>query len=139
MEKYNLAKNKDNNNSTEVKGSGRKRQYTLAYKKKILAEAAACSKPGDIIALLRREGLASSTLHAWRIAEANGVLKSSRAVKRGPVAQLSDGQKARLDRLEKENYALKKRLERAEAIIDLQKKMAEIMGINIPENSGSKP
>ena len=70
MKKYNLAKNNDNNKSAEVKPKARKRQYTLAYKKKIVAEAVECKAPGELMALLRREGLASSTVHSWRVASA---------------------------------------------------------------------
>ncbi len=70
MERYNLSKNKDKNKSNEIEASSRKRQYSLAYKKKVLAMGAACKLPGELGSLLRREGLATSTLHAWRVAEA---------------------------------------------------------------------
>ena len=138
MKKYNLAKNNDNNKSAEVKPKARKRQYTLAYKKKIVAEAVECKAPGELMALLRREGLASSTVHSWRVASANGELRGSRSLSRGPAAALSNEQKAQLENLRKENAVLKNRLVRAEAVIDLQKKIAEVMSTNSTENSGSK-
>lgn len=137
MEKYNLSKNKDNK-SSEVEPSARKRQYSLAYKKKVVGLAAECKAPGELGALIRREGLASSTLHMWRVAEANGRLCASRKRKRGPEKSLSDEQREQLKKLEKENAALKKRLEQAEAIIDLQKKIAKILNLGAAEDSGSK-
>jgi transposase len=123
VKKYNLSKNMDKNKSSEIEASACKRQYSLAYKKSVLAKAAECRVPGEFGALLRREGLASSTLHAWRVAEANGRLCASRKHKRGPEKSLSDADKEQINRLEKENASLKKRLEQAEAIIDLQKKL----------------
>ena len=138
MEKYNLAKNKGNIKKGEVKAIARKRQYTLAFKKKILQQAAECKEPGSLMALLRREGLASSTLHSWRVAAANGELRSSRDCRRGPEKTLTDKEKADFQRLRKENAALKKRVERAEAIIDLQKKIAEVMNPSPTENNGDK-
>jgi transposase len=138
MERYNLSKNKDKNKSNEIEASSRKRQYSLAYKKKVLVMAAACKVPGELGSLLRREGLATSTLHAWRLAEANGRLCSSRKHKRGPDKSLSDNEKEHVKKLEKENASLKRRLEQAEAIIDLQKKIAKILSLGETENSGSK-
>lgn len=138
MEKYNLAKNRDKNNSSEIEASSRKRQYSLAYKKKIVAMAAACKAPGELGALLRREGLASSTVHLWRVAEANGTLCASRKRKRGPEKSLSDEKREQMKKLERENASLKKRLEQAEAIIDLQKKIAKILNLGATEDNGSK-
>lgn len=138
MEKYNLAKNMDKNKSSEIEASSRKRQYSLSYKKKVVAMAAECQAPGELGALLRREGLASSTVHMWRVAEANGSLCASHKGKRGPQKSLSDEQREHVKRLEKENVALKKRLDQAEAIIELQKKIAEILNLGVGENSGSK-
>ena len=138
MERYNLSKNKDKNKTSEIKPSARKRQYSLAYKKKILALASECRAPGELGALLRREGLATSTLYSWRVAEANNKLSSSRKHKRGPAKALSDEKKGELKRLEKENAALKRRLEQAEAIIDLQKKIAKILSLAPAESNGSE-
>jgi transposase len=138
MEKYNLSKNKDKNKSSEIEGSARKRQYSLAYKKKMVADAAQCRDPGELGALLRREGLASSTLHYWRVAEANGKLSASHKRKRGPERLFTDDQKDALKKLERENASLKKRLEQAEAIIDLQKKIAKILSLDSVEDSESK-
>jgi transposase-like protein len=137
MEKYNLSKNKDKIETTEIKAKARKRFHSLAYKKKILQKAGECSAPGELSALLRREGLSSSTLYNWRKAEANGSLRSSRGP-RGPKKALSDSKAKRFSDLEKENYKLKKRIERAEALLDLQKKIAIIMNIDLEKNEERK-
>ena len=128
----------DKNKSNEIEVSSRKRQYSLAYKKKIVAKAALCQAPGELGALLRREGLASSTFYQWRVAEANGQLCSSKKHKRGPEKLLRDGERERLKKLERENAALKRRLEQTEAIIDLQKKIAKILDLSPAEDIGSK-
>ena len=57
MEKYNLSKNIDKNRSNEIKASSQKRHYSLAYKRKVISKAALCKAPGEIAALLRREGI----------------------------------------------------------------------------------
>lgn len=128
----------DKNKSSEIEASPRKRQYSLAYKKKVVAMAALCQAPGELGSLLRREGLAASTLHQWRMAEANGRLCASKKRKRGPEQLLSDEERERLKKLEKENAVLKRRLEQTEAIIDLQKKIARILDLGPAENNGSK-
>ena len=127
------------NKSNEINVSPRKRQYSLDYKKKVLAKAALCQAPGELGALIRREGIASSTLHQWRVAEANGRLCASKKQKRGPEKLLSDEERERLKRLEKENALLKRRLDQAEAIIDLQKKIAKILDLGPVENNESRP
>ncbi len=128
----------DKNKSSEIAASHRKRKYSLAYKRKVVAMASECRAPGELGALIRREGLAASTLHMWRVAEANGRLCASNKRKRGPEKLLSDEERERLKRLEKENTALKRRLEQAEAIIDLQKKIAKILDLSSAEDNGSK-
>jgi transposase len=139
VEKYNLSKNLDKNKSSEIKASPGKRRFSLAYKKKVLAMAAECKAPGELGALLRREGLSSSTVHVWRVAEANGTLCASSKRKRGPEKLLSDEKREQLKKLEKENASLKKRLEQAEAIIDLQKKIAKILDLGPADDSENKP
>ena len=138
MGKYNLLKDKEKASSTEVLPAPKKKTYSLAYKKKILSKARECKAPGELAALLRREGLSSSTVHGWRVAEANGELRASRALSRGPRKALSDKQSKKLKELERENYRLKKRLERAEALIDLQKKIAAIMSEDSVKKEESK-
>lgn len=110
----------------EVPAKVRRRQFTAAYRLRILKEADACTKHGALGALLRREGLYSSHLVNWRRQREQGELVAGRARKRGPTAKLID---PRVKPLEVENRRLQRKLARAETIITLQKKVAEILGI----------
>ena len=103
-----------------------RRQFTAEYRRRILKEADACKQPGAVGALLRREGLYSSHLHHWRRQRDQGELVAGRARKRGPVPTPID---PRVKQLEVENRRLQRKLARAETIITLQKKVAEILGI----------
>jgi len=110
----------------EVPAKVQRRQFTAAYRLRILKEADACSKHGALGALLRREGLYSSHLVNWRRQREQGELVAGRARKRGPTPKLID---PRVKPLEVENRRLQRKLARAETIIALQKKVAEILGI----------
>jgi transposase len=110
----------------EVAAKVRRRQFTAAYRLRILKEADACTKHGELGALLRREGLYSSHLVNWRRQRDHGELLAGRARKRGPSPKLID---PRVKALEVENRRLQRKLARAETIISLQKKVAEILGI----------
>jgi len=110
----------------EVPAKVERRQFTAEYRRGILREADACKKPGALGALLRREGLYSSHLANWRRQREQGELGAGRARKRGPAAQAID---PRVRHLEVENRRLQRKLARAETIITLQKKVAEILGI----------
>ena len=92
----------------------------------MLREADACKKPGALGALLRREGLYSSHLANWRRQREQGELGAGRARKRGPTAKAID---PRVRQLDVENRRLQRKLARAETIITLPKKVAEILGI----------
>jgi transposase len=108
----------------EVPAKVQRRQFTAAYRLRILKEADACAKHGALGALLRREGLYSSHLVNWRRQREQGELVAGRA--RGPVPKPVD---PRVKQLEVENRRLQRKLARAETIITLQKKVAEILGI----------
>ncbi len=110
----------------EVSAKVTRRQFTAEYRRRLLTEADACTKPGALGALLRREGLYSSHLANWRRQREQGELVAGRARKRGPIAVPVD---PRLQPLEAENRRLQRKLARAETIITLQKKVAEILGI----------
>ena len=110
----------------EVPAKVERRQFTAEYRRGILREADACKKPGALGALLRREGLYSSHLANWRRQREQGELGAGRARKRGPTAKAID---PRVRHLEVENRRLQRKLARAETIITLQKKVAEILGI----------
>jgi len=110
----------------EVSAKVHRRQFTAAYRLRILKEADACKKAGELGALLRREGLYSSHLITWRQQRDRGALVGMRATKRGPQRRPVD---PRVKQLEAENRRLQRKLQRAETIITLQKKVAEILGI----------
>jgi hypothetical protein len=137
MKKYNLTK-KTEHKSNEIRVLSHKKKYGIAYKNEIIAKADLCKAKGELGSLLRREGLASSTLHGWREAKANGNLRASFTSKRGPHKLPVDKAKVQINKLEKENYYLKKRLEQAEAIIDLQKKISQILNLDLAKDNVSK-
>ena len=110
----------------EVPAKVQRRRFTAAYRLRILKQADACKKPGEMGALLRREGLYSSLLTNWRRQREDGALREMRGHRRGPKPSPVDPQ---VKQLEVENRRLQRKLQRAETIITLQKKVAEILGI----------
>ena len=113
----------------EVKAKPERRKFSAEYKRRILEEADACTEAGQIGALLRREGLYSSNLTHWRQQMSKGVLKALSPQKRGPKP----------DPLANENAALRRRIERleaelkrAETIIEVQKKLSDLLGLSDP-------
>jgi transposase-like protein len=108
----------------EVRVTGKRRQYSQAYKLQVLAEAEQC-KQGEMGALLRREGLYYSTLSKWRQQQADGKLDGRRA----KIKAVQTEQTQELKRLQQENRRLQARLEMAEAIIEVQKKLAKLLGL----------
>jgi transposase-like protein len=111
----------------EVVAKAERRRFTVEYKRKILREADGCKTPGAVGALLRREGLYSSHLTAWRAARDRGELAGP-ARKRGPVAQPPDPRDKKVAELERETTRWRKRAERAEALVEVQKKVAALLG-----------
>lgn len=116
----------------EVLGKPQRRRFTAEYKRRILAEADAAHEPGAIGALLRREGLYSSLLAEWRAARARAEHAAFEPKRRGPKAAPKDPRDAELVRLTRANEKLVKKLQKAELIIDLQKKVSQILGITLP-------
>jgi transposase len=110
----------------EVPEGPKRRQFSPEYRLRILREADACKASGGVGALLRREGLYSSHLTLWRRQRQAGALSGMRAKKRGPKGRVVD---PRVKQLEKENARLQRRLKQAEMIIEIQKKVAAILGI----------
>lgn len=102
-----------------------RRKFNAEYKLRILAEADACTERGQIGALLRREGLYASNLDKWRKQRDRGAFEGLAGQKRG---RKPDPQAAEIARLQRENAQLRSRLERAEHIIDVQKKLAQLLG-----------
>ncbi len=102
-----------------------RRRYSRADKERILAEADCCRQPGEIGALLRREGLYSSHLSRWRAQRGQGELSQAA----GPGRRQSDPQEVELRRLQQENERLKRHLSRAEVIIEAQKKLCQLLNL----------
>jgi len=110
----------------EVVAKPKRRRFTAEYRLKILRQADACKAPGELGALLRREGLYSSLLSTWRRQREQGALAVLQARKRGPKPKAVD---PRVKELEKQNARLQRKLKQAEMIIEVQKKVHEILGI----------
>jgi transposase-like protein len=118
-----------------------RRRFTAEYKLRILCEADRCAEPGQLGALLRREGLYSSHLTTWRQHRDEGTLAGLTPKRRGRKANPDAPLIAENERLKRETQRLAARLRQAETIIEVQKKLSEILGIPLPptDNSGSEP
>jgi transposase len=116
----------------EVRERASRRRFTAEYKLQILRQADQCAEVGELGALLRREGLYSSHLTTWRRQREQGALVALAPKKRGrPTAPVSPLAR-RVAELERDNARLERRLKQAEAIIDAQKKLSEILGLSVP-------
>jgi transposase len=113
----------------EVRVRAKRRRFSAAYKQRILQEADTCQERGQIGALLRREGLYSSHLSKWRQQrDAGRLTDKQRGRKADPLA-------AENAKLRRENERLRKELEKAELIIDVQKKLSQVLGLTMPDSS----
>jgi transposase len=108
--------------SPEVLEKPVRRRFTVDYKSQVLAEADACTQPGMLGELLRREGLYSSHLTTWRRQRDEGALAGLRPKRRGRRAKPKNPLADEVARLQRENRQLKEQLRQAELIIDVQKK-----------------
>lgn len=108
----------------EVVARPKRRHFSQDYKRRIVKEAAACTEPGQIGALLRREGLYSSHLVDWRRQE-----QSRAGAPKPHSVQLAEQNR----RLRRDNARLERRLAQAQVVIDLQKKVSELLGIQLPK------
>ncbi len=118
-----------NGSDPEVSDKATRRTYSAKYKLKVLREADRCRKPGEIGALLRREGLYSSLLSTWRQQRDGGLTGK----KRGRDGAAREKLAAEVKRLRRENRRLEGKLRKAEVVLDIQKKASELLGI--PLNS----
>ena len=118
-----------------------RRRFTAEYKLRILQEADRCTESGQLGALLRREGLYSSLLSTWRQQRDEGTLAGLTPKRRGRKANPDAPLIAENLRLTRETQRLAAKLRQAETIIDIQKKLSEMLGIPLPpsDNSGSEP
>jgi transposase len=123
----------------EVPATPKRRRYSAEYKLEILRKADACKEPGELGALLRREGLYHSNLITWRRQREEGALNALRPKKRGRKASPKNPLAPRVAELEREKRRLERRLKQAETIIEIQKKTSELLGIplNQPSNEGN--
>ena len=120
---------------TEVLAKAKRRGFTAEYKQRILNEvdqAVASGRSGEVGAILRREGLYSSHLAAWRRLRDAGELSASTAKKRGPKPKQVTQVEPEVRALRKQLALTEARLKRAEALLDLQKKVSEILGVELP-------
>src|ERR1022692_4264569 len=116
--------------SPELLDRPRRRTFTAQDKLRILGEAdRAAGVPGGVGAIVRREGLYSSALTDWRRQRAAGAFEALSPVKRGPTVAAPNPLAAEHAQLQRDNRLLTKRLERAEAIIEIQKKVALLLGL----------
>jgi transposase-like protein len=113
----------------EVMAQAQRRRFTAAYKLEILAEAEQCREAGELGVLLRREGLYASHLSNWRRQREQGQLQGLQSQQRGRKA---NPQATELAQLRRENERLRQRLEQADLIIDVQKKLYQLLGLNNP-------
>jgi transposase len=112
----------------EVLAKPKRRNFTVEYKLGVLREADRCKAPGEVGALLRREGLYSSQLYRWRLARERGELAGRGTRKRGPTARPVDERDKRIAQLERDKRKLEARLARAEGLIEAQKKIVQLFG-----------
>jgi len=122
--------------SPEVPERPVRRRFTVEYKVKILAEAAACTEPGMLGELLRREGLYSSHLSTWRRQRDAGVLAGLTPKRRGRKAKPKNPLADEVAQLQRENQRLTEQLRQAELIIEVQKKVSEMLNIPLKTQDG---
>ena len=120
----------------EVSAKATRRRFTPQYKLSIVEQADECETPGDIGRLLRREGLYSSHLSAWRKAAREGSLREL-ARKRGPKPSAGKRDVKRLRRLERENARLREELRKARIVIEVQGKVSGLLGLSLGDGKSS--
>ncbi len=113
----------------EVPEKPRRRRFTAEYKLRIVTDADACSEPGEVGALLRREGLYSSHLSTWRQQRDQGQLQALSPKKRGRRSKKNDPLATELAQVRREKAAVEQKLKQVELIIPIPKKVSEMLGI----------
>lgn len=122
--------NQDSRSSTdsEVVAHAQRRNFSPAQKRRILEEADRCTKPGEIGALMRREGIYSSSLSTWRRQRDAADIAALAPQKRGPKIDPHRAESLHIAQLTRERDSLKSRLDKALLVIDVQKKLAALLG-----------
>jgi len=109
-----------------------RRLFSAAYKQRILAECDGATQPGQVGHILRREGLFSFHLRDWRAAQKRNETAALASKPRGPKPTRPTALEQQLKRVQRENRRLQQKLKQAELIIDLQKKVSELLGVTLP-------
>jgi len=122
------------NPDVEVVAQATRRKFSRAQKRRILAEADRCTETGAIGSLLRREGLYSSSLSTWRRQLAGADLAALAPQKRGPKPDPERANGLQIAKLTRENDRLRNQLEKARLVIDVQKKVAALLGHTLDDN-----
>ena len=120
----------------EVVDKPTRRRFSPSYKQRIVEEADRCSEPGEVGRLLRREGLYSSHLTTWRKASRSGSLKGL-SKKRGRKAIERNPLQGKVHKLERDVARLEKELHKARLIIDVQGKVAGLLGLSLEDGTNS--
>jgi transposase-like protein len=118
----------------EVSAKATRRRFTAKEKLRILNEADACTEVGELSAMLRKEGIYSSSLSSWRRARDLGELNALGPRKRGPKPVVPDARDKKIAELERTSAKWEARTKRAEALVELQKKVSELLGIQLPKS-----
>src|SRR5262245_47013029 len=116
--------------NSEVAAKPTRRRFTAEYKLRVLRESESLSQPGAIGALLRREGLYSTHMSAWRRQRDRRALKTLQALRRGRKPEPGQELRQRIAELEVDKQPLQERLRQAEAIISAPKKLSEILALS---------
>jgi transposase len=130
--------NKSNIPDPEMVPRAKRRRFNAEYKVRILEEADACSERGEIGALLRREGLYSSHLTTWRRQRAQGQLAALSPKKRGRKSSVDEALAKELAELKQDKQRLQTRLQQAETIIEVQKKLSGLLGLTLNEKQSDE-
>ena len=121
----------------EVAAKPKRRQFTAAYRLRILEEADQCTTSGEIGQLLRREGLYSSHLSNWRKAQREGSLAALAPKKRGAKAKVRNPLEPKVRELESKVARLEKELHKAHTILEVQEKVAGLLGFDLESGKNS--
>ena len=117
----------------EVPAVAQRRRFSGAHKQRILAQADLCTEPGQIGALLRREGIYSSLLSTWRAQRQRGEFGALEPKQRGPKVDANRAEAKQIAQLMRENDRLRRSLAQAHTIIDVQKKLCTLLGLPTAE------
>jgi transposase-like protein len=117
----------------EVLAKPKRRRFTAEYRLRILEEVDCCTGAGEVGQLLRREGLYSSHLANWRKARREGALRGLRSKKRGAKAKASNPLEPKVRELEAKVARLEKDLHKAHTILDVQEKVAGLLGFSLED------